>query len=197
MPIKSGYDLFLLLLYAKPDHRDRRVAGTTRLMKELFLLSKSGEFKGVASRDLPFEAYDYGPFSPKVPEAVDLLSSHGLIKVEERRIAQSGAVAEVADDVLAEVESSSEPTVPRRVLPIYDLTAKGERVAEALWNRLNAEEREAILRVKREYNSLPLQALLKRVYQEYPDMTKKSTILWELGFGLGSAPELEPADNEE
>jgi hypothetical protein len=197
MPIKSGYDLLLLLLYAKPDRRERKVAGTTRLMKELFLLSRRGEFRGVASRDLPFAAYDYGPFSPKVPEAVDLLSSHGLIEVEEKRISHSGAVAEVADDVVAEVESSSEPTVPRRVLPIYDLTAKGERVAEALWNRLNEQEREAILRVKREYNALPLETLLKRVYQEYPDMTKKSAILWELGLGLGSAPELEPAENEE
>ncbi len=69
MPIGSGYDLFLLLLYAKPDHGDREVAGTTWLMKEIFLLTESDEFRDVASRDFPFEAYDYGPFSPKVPEA--------------------------------------------------------------------------------------------------------------------------------
>ncbi len=197
MPIDSGYDLFMLLLYARPDHGAREVAGTTRLMKEIFLLTQSDEFREVASRDLPFKAYDYGPFSPKVPEAVDLLASHGLVKIDERKIPEPGAIAEVADDVVAEVEMSSAPTVPRRVLPVYSLSDKGERVAQALWNSLTPEERDRVLQIKREYNALPLRTLLKRVYKAHPEMTKKSTILWELGLGLGSSEELEPLENED
>src|SRR2546425_9768906 len=191
MPIRSGYDLFLLLLYAKPNNEDRRVAGTTRLMNEMFLLTMAPEFQQVAARDLPFEAYDFGPFSPKIPEGIDLLASHGLVEIEQRKISEPGAVAEVADDIVAEVESSSEPTVPRRVLPVYGLSTKGERVAEALWAKLTPKEREKVLRIKREYNGLPLRALLKKVYEDYPEMRKKSTLLWELGFGMGSAPGLE------
>lgn len=199
MSVASGYDLLLLLLYANPEElaRAKPVRGTTRLMKEFFLLAMAPEFREKVAKEFAFEAYDFGPFSPSVREGVDVLTSHGLIRRDEEALGEGNIVEEV-DDLASEVVGAGiEEDRPPKKVAIYQLSEKGQRVASALWERLTADERGRILAVKRDFNELPLRSLLRYVYEKYPAMRVKSKILWELGFNMGSAPGLKDLENED
>jgi len=109
----------------------------------------------------------------------------------------SGNVEEVADDLITEVSTSVQRAALPQSIFIYELTPRGDKVASALWSKLTPVEQKLIQETKNEMNELPLRELLLRVYKAHPKMRSKSKILWQLGFGMGSRPDLEPLEHED
>jgi uncharacterized protein len=163
-----GPDLVLLLLRAPgtdPSTRDR-VNGITRLEKLLFLADQESELPGKIDEALQFKAYNYGPYSKQVYEAVDLLEEANLLS-EEKAIegktldAMEGAYVDVDD-----VEG-----VERR----FFLTDEGRAVADLLASQ-HPEMSRLLANIKRKFGRLPLRQLIEYVYRRYPKYAEESLI---------------------
>lgn len=137
---------WLLLLLAVRDAA--RPLDPVRVQKALFLLSKEGGLPAGESYD--FEAYDYGPFSSAIYRDLHQLVEDGCVK---------------------EVE------VQGYNWKRYVATGRGVDRAQTQVNGFDAEHR-AILRrlaeIKDELLGLSFDALLRRVYDLYPEYAENS-----------------------
>ena len=173
-------DVILALLYA-PDQRQEAAAirGRTRLMKMLFLLGIEHGFDHVVKEYYEFEAYKFGPFCPRVYGDVEFLENVEVIKSREENDASPPEASETQSayeegllpgDIEDAGEGYAEPT--------FTLTEKGEAKAQAIWQSLTPELRNALSTVKKACNSIPLTVLLRYVYKEYPQFASKTELEW-------------------
>lgn len=164
-----GPDLILLMLRAtgsgRVDERDR-VNGITRLEKLLFLADQESPLPGQVEEAFRFKAYNYGPYSKQVYEAVDLLEEAQLIREEKALEGKPLDAMEGAELDLEEVEG-----VERR----FFLTHEGQAVADLL-SRSNPAMWELISSTKKKYGSMPLRRLIQYVYRRYPKYAEASLI---------------------
>jgi hypothetical protein len=187
-PIEDVSDLVLLLLRANSEQHRSTLAGTTRLQKLLFLLSRDGRYESLEHAGLApaldFRPYKMGPFNPRVYDALETLATFRPPLVESTSpigAADDLELARFVDDVdLDDVETSS--TLPPRPVE-YRLTPDGQQVAEALSKGSPPALRTAIEEIADEFGAMPLRDLLRRVYTEHADMTTKSEIREQLGLG--------------
>lgn len=167
----EGSDLVLLMLAAptKVTSAVNRVNGITRLEKLLFLVEKETEIPATISKDkLQFKAYDYGPFSKDVYQAVELLEEADLVK--EVRVVDGKTIDSMEDaDVTGAVEGDE--YVERQFL----LTDKGVAVAKLLSSH-NPQVLPALSTIKDRYAARPLSSLIRHVYNEYPESAVNSKI---------------------
>ncbi len=172
MPVKSGLDLLLALLYAKgrSGKLGEAIKDTTRLVKLIFLLIREGGFKDIA-REFSFEAYDYGPWAAEIFDGVESLEQIGVIQIRNEL---PEFVEELADDRVLMQEF--EGVTPSNQVAIYELTQQGFAIAKKIFQSLTSDEQDHIQRIKNEFNPIPLHDLLTYVYTKYPDMTLKSKI---------------------
>lgn len=181
MPLKSGMDLLVALLYAPgaSDETGERIRGITRLEKLVFLILEEGGLKD-RLRDYRYEPYELGPYSREVVDYLETLKGLNLVAVTREAFESH---KETLDAVAAtgSLEAVGEPGK----VEIYELTGNGRKVGKALFDGLNPQERGAIVKIKKQFNTLPLPELLKLVYKRYPGMTKKSKILDEV-LGVGA-----------
>ena len=168
MPLKSGLDLLMVLLYA---NNRGRVEGITRLVKLLFLLIKEGGFQQF-ERDYEFEAYNFGPWSARTFSYLESVGEIGLVTVQEKPFTD---YEEVADD-FAEAEVTEIPELAQRTVKIFSLTDRGAKVGQVLYSRLSGIERQQLESIKRKFNMMRLDELLRYVYSKYYAYTKKSKI---------------------
>jgi len=163
-----GPDLVLLLLSAPAKNKSAmdRINGITRLEKLLFLAGEEAQISSQVDDGFKFHAYNYGPYSKEVYEAVDLLEGAGLIT--EERVYEGIALDE--EEEIAAVLPEREG-VERR----FALTADGKAVANLLAGR-HADVMQAISDVKDKYAAMSLRQLLRYVYTRYPPMAEQSTI---------------------
>jgi uncharacterized protein YwgA len=188
MPIESGADLIIALLYApgntgKPSEEIR---GITRLEKLLFLLLKEAGFEKKTSGELVFEAYDFGPYSGEVVDILDALKADGLVA---GRVEELQSYSEVVDGLMVSGRYEESAAEKPRTVEIYALTERGKRVGDALFTGLAPEERRALQSIKKRFNAIELNELLEYVYKRYPGMIRKSKILDKI-LGFGSRPDL-------
>jgi hypothetical protein len=162
-------DLVLLLLAApgRHDADSGRVNGITRLEKLLFLANMETEAAKGVKHPFQFKAYDYGPYSKAVYEAMDILEQAGLV-AEDR--SYSGQSQDEMEDWVTSLDERE--GVERR----FWLTPAGRGVADLLATS-HSSVAAAIAAIKRQYGSLSLRQLIRYVYTAYPDYAKASKIL--------------------
>ena len=163
-----GPDLVLLLLAAsgRGEATQDRVNGITRLEKLLFLAEHETDVGRNVRDPFKFHAYDYGPYSKAVYEAVDLLEEAGLIS-EERAFA--GQPLDEMEEWTAGIEQRE--GIERR----FALTDRGRVIAHYLADR-HPTVAEGLSKIKKQYGDLSLRKLIRYVYGQYPSFAEASRI---------------------
>ena len=195
MTVKSAADLMVLLLYAKgtSEKQNEEIRGITRMEKLMYLLLKEGGFEDVLSKEVTFNAYDFGPYSSEIYDLLESLKEMGIVNVMEEKISN---IKYIIDIYYAKAQGQiEEPT--GIIMEIYSLTEKrGFKIAKYLQDRVQPEDLKRVEDVKARYNTMKLDDLLKYVYKTYPDSAKKSKIIEEI-LGFGKRPNLKPFVREE
>jgi uncharacterized protein YwgA len=137
---------WLLMLLALRDAE--QPLDPVRLQKGLFLLAHEG---GVSDAEAySFEPYDYGPFSSEIYRDLDLLMTEGKVR---------------------------EVDVPGFNWKRYAITGPGVEQAQAILSQLDPDRRQVLRRlasIKAELLELKFDALLRRVYDRYPEYAANS-----------------------
>jgi uncharacterized protein len=174
MPVADtleGSDLVLLMLAAPTSvsSATKRINGITRLEQLLYLVERETPVASkVTGQKLDFVAYDYGPFSKDVYQAVEILEEAGL--VTEERLVDGKTIDSMEDaDVTGAVEGDE--YVERR----FALTPDGEMVARLL-GRHHPDVMSQLGAIKDRYAERPLSSLIRYVYKTYPDSAINSKI---------------------
>lgn len=127
------------------------VEGITRMQKLVFLAQH--EVDEVEEDQYEFEAYDYGPFSKDLYGDLDALVENEF------------------------VDSREETTPGGNNKQVYEITEKGERLLEMYRDALDEQiPIDSLSELKKEYNRMPLLQMIKRVYDNYPDMAVNSKL---------------------
>lgn len=166
-----GSDLILLLLAAPTsvDSARGRINGITRLEKLLYLVEKESKIPALVTREaLRYVAYDYGPFSKDVYEAVDILEEAKLLQENQR-------IDEDSIDGLEEVQVTGAIEEDQFIERRFQLTPNGTRVADLLASR-HPEVVHELTRLKDVYAARPLSSLIRYVYSTYPESAVNSKI---------------------
>jgi len=201
LPLRSGLEAILVLLYC-PGSSGRygeEVRGITRLDKLLYLIMKETNLGKAMEEEFKFEAYDYGPYSNEIYDAVETLKDAGLIAVQTGQFLDYREVSD-AERIEREV-TLDEDRIPltERKLEIYGLSDFGMKAGKKLFERLTPEEREGVKRIKEKFNLMSLRELIEYVYKNYPESAIRSkireTILSESKFG--AKPAMKPFKREE
>jgi uncharacterized protein YwgA len=163
-----GPDLVLLLLAAhgRTEESTDRVNGITRLEKLLFLAEQEKDIGRDVRNAFQFKAYDYGPYSKAVYDAVELLTEAGLINQER---AYAGQPLDEMEEWTAGVDQRE--GLERR----FTLTDRGKAIANLLAGQ-HKEVIAALSDVKRKYGDWPLRQLIRYVYSTYPTYAEASKI---------------------
>lgn len=176
---ESGLDVMLLLFHAPQDgEKNAPVSGITRLDKLMFILSKTEEFKTLFEGDYEFIPYNFGPFATELLDDLEALVAEGVVertKSNEQYDAAATRDAEVIDEETGELPDK-EVSWAIYSFDVYSLTSKGNDIASKLWNAAMEEQRQRICNVKKIFNSMSLTALLRYVYESFPNYAKDSLI---------------------
>lgn len=164
--IQSSRELLLALLYAPGRGADSAepVTGITRIEKLAFLASRYDSLRPVFEQ-MDFQPDNFGPFSETVQDDLEYLRTLGLVEFKELENKRPRY-----DDLSREDSERSPPTR-------YKLTPKGKSVAEDLWGMFSRNETKAVEEIKKKYNHLPLNQLIRFVYRTSDRVwTSKSAI---------------------
>lgn len=201
LPLKSCLEAVLLLLYC-PGNSGRygeAVRGITRLDKLLYLIIKETSFGDAIEDEFKFEAYDYGPYSSEIYDAVETLKDVGLLTVKTEEFGDYWEISD-AETIEREVTSDEGRTpLSERKLEIYSLSDSGMKAGKKLFDCLTPEEKKGLKKIKEKFNPMPLRELVKYVYKKYPESTIRSkireSILGKSKFG--TKPSMKPFQREE
>jgi uncharacterized protein YwgA len=184
--ITSRRDVLLLLLYApgKTNVVNEPISGRTRLVKMLFLFKQEvlPEFR--AGTDISeenfyqFFPWDFGPFSSQVYDDISFFQLRGFIET-------TASAEESVPEAVAEWEKWRESTEIGNDVDVYEeetfrLTELGVAFSQRMFDRLTEAQRKLLVTFKKRLGSAPLRALLRYVYQTYPDDAAKSKIASEV-----------------
>lgn len=175
--MKLEVDDLIVLLLGAPASSPRlqgRIEGITRLEKLVFLLFREQELGKALSEDPDFRPHNFGPFSPKVYQAVADLSSYGLI-TDSARISDTTEDSWESENLIAPA-AVSDPYSTRD----FELTERGRRYYEALLTDLPPGSEEQLHAFKDRFAATPLRALVRYVYERHEDMTANSLIKREV-----------------
>lgn len=171
----------IVLLLGAPSRDPRlrgQIRGVTRLEKLIFLLERETNAEHWLAEKGDFTAYNFGPFSAKVYQAVDMLSAAEIIR-------DSGALVENTeesweeDNLIGENDFSPNQTDPY-VTRDFQLTDRGWRYYGVLVEHLPEGAEEELGSFKDRFGGLPLRQLVRYVYKRYDDFTSKSLIRGEV-----------------
>ena len=171
--VENGTDLLLALLFAGGSRKgeNEEIVGNTRLVKLMFLLAHETSLRKYLT-DFTYHAYNFGPYSSELFDALQALINAGLIKTEE---SDSEGYLDEADRFQVERQVADDAESPRTTI-IYTLTPEGKRVGSALFRALTPSEQKELTTIKRVFNSSTLKKLLQYVYRKYPKFTTESVI---------------------
>lgn len=164
-------DAIVLILGAHPESKLR---GITRLEKLLFLLEKETNVGSRMTEDPEFEAYNFGPFSKKVYQAIDTLVAAGLVS-------DSARLSSTVDDSREEIEyigggSALTPYSTRD----FSLTPLGREYFRALGREYPEWVLADAASTRDRFEAWPLRQLVTYVYRQYPDYAENSLIRQEI-----------------
>lgn len=164
-------DLMVLLLHSPGPKGDDAIRGMTRLQKLLFVVEQR-----LAVEHSNFYAYDYGPFSDEVPDAVEALKLAGFLRGTEGVKAQRPSFAEM----VATAEQRSGP----RTQEEFALSARGHQAVERMRQSSRAYDQlfAFIRELRKEWDTPRLDELVDRVYADWPKYADKSVIREEVAM---------------
>ena len=182
MKIDNRKDYILLLLYSESVRKrvNEPIVGRTRLTKMLFLFKEEllEKFRHDQNGTIAFYEFfpwSFGPFSSQVYDDLKFFQLRDFIcSIDDDSETSPESVAEW--EFASELEDSSDSNFTEYVEQRFTLTEKGCRFAEQLYADLSANQRNLLREFKSRTSTVPLRALLKYVYSEYPDQTTKSKI---------------------
>ncbi|MCD4823059.1 MAG: hypothetical protein K8S55_00490 [Phycisphaerae bacterium] len=183
--IDNRKDILLLLLYSpgRGENSNEPITGRTRLVKMLFLFKEEALPYFKHETDIPedefyeFFPWNFGPFSRDVYDDLTFFTLRGFVEaneVEENTLPESAAEWEewlslsgssISDESISEYQEES-----------FRLTEKGCDFAKQLYETLSSPQRKLLREFKKRTSIVPLQALLQYVYENYENMTTRSTI---------------------
>lgn len=170
-------DAIVLLLGAGVESGQRaQIKGITRLEKLIFLLERETNSSDWLNDTADFEAYNFGPFSRKVYEAVETLSAAEII-TDSAQLSSNDMdtwEARAAIDEATDTGNpySGNPYTTRN----FELTERGWRYFNALKSEVGTENLKELSSFKGQFARLPLRQLVRYVYQRYEQFTTKSLI---------------------
>jgi hypothetical protein len=176
-PIEIDDAIVLLLGAESPGLESGEIRGVTRLEKLVFLLERETSSKEWLAEDAKFEAYNFGPFSQRIYQAVDTLAAARMI---------DDSTSSAPDDIDTWEEREGiglsagalgrtnvrDPYTTRD----FRLTERGWRYYEALLKSLSPHAIQELRDFKSKFAALPLRQLVRYVYLRYDEFTTKSII---------------------
>lgn len=165
-------DAVILLLGSDAGRREStgEVRGITRLEKLVFLLERETEAGKHLTESPAFEAYNFGPFSQKVYQAIDTLVSAGLVE-DSAQLSQNTEDTWELNRVIG--DDSAAPSYSTRN---FRLTKLGEEYFDALRSELPATVVDQAGDLRKKFSGWPLRELVRYVYERYDSFTEKSLI---------------------
>lgn len=184
--INNKKDILLLLIYSQgvTDEYNEPIRGRTRLIKMLFLFYKEAlsHFKsGTEINDENFYTFFpwyFGPFSQQIFDDVNFFQLRGFIElnnIESDNSNISYSEATHYNDITGlsiEQESDKDSYMEQEI----KLTDKGISFTQELFSQLSESQKTFLRQFKKKFNSTPLKAILRYVYQAYPDSSTNSLI---------------------
>ncbi|GAA5230108.1 hypothetical protein [Arthrobacter cryoconiti] len=182
-PIEIDDAIVLLLGTATHGATSGEIRGITRLEKLIFLLERETSSKDWLQQDAGFEAYNFGPFSQKIYQAVDTLAAAQLIE-DSSSLAPDTMDSWEEREVIGPNSGSPGDRINPYTTRDFHLTERGWRYFNALKQELTPEAMVELQNFKRQFAFLPLRQLIRYVYSRYEEFTTKSLIRDEvLGTG--------------
>lgn len=165
-------DAIILLLGSEPGRSERRgeIRGITRLEKLVFLLERETEASSALTEKPNYQSHNFGPFSQKVYQALDVLHEAGLIEDSTQSAATNEDQSEYAR--IAGEDTAPAPYSTRD----FKLTDDGRAYYNALASELPTNVTEGAENLRRQFAGWPLRRLLRYVYDKYDEFTDKSII---------------------
>jgi len=193
--IDNRRDILLLLLYSPGirDEYNEPIVGRTRLIKILFLFKTEALKHFRAGTDVTdtnfydFFPWDFGPFSSQVYDDLMFFTLRGFIESQDTRedtlpesaaewqrwLTSSAANDENDDDTFSSYEEQQ-----------FQLTERGVNFTAPLYEQLEPPQKTLLREFKARLSRAPLRAVLKYVYEKYPDQIVRSRITEQvLGAG--------------
>ena len=173
--ISSGTDVLLALLYSKGStgKTNEPIAGTTKLEKFMFLISRETNLKDTISKDYEFAPDKYGPCSHEIFDDVEMLKDAKFIEEKERDIFSP---LDEGDNETCHYSAADFEEYPKRRLRVFSLTEKGQKIGEIMFSSLSPENQKKIVILKQLYNKRPVKEIIRKVYTKYPEMIGESKI---------------------
>lgn len=182
-PIEIDDAIVLLLGTPAPGAPAGEIRGITRLEKLIFLLEKETNSKEWLQQDAGFEAYNFGPFSQKIYQAVDMLAAAQLIEDSSQPSNNSMDSWELREGIGLDSGSTGATSDPYTTRD-FQLTERGWKYFDALKREIPEKSLKELENFKSRFLSLPLRQLIRYVYTRYERYTTKSLIRDEvLGNG--------------
>ena len=129
---------------------DSPIVGRTSLQKQIFLLMMEfAQEENIATENIGFYGYKYGPYDDRITDAVDVMIEGSLISKNGRK-----------------------NTDKERFI----LTAESIERAKESFDKLTANQKDKLVELRKEYQMLGVDGLLNRVYTYYPEYTHNSKI---------------------
>ena len=186
MNIDNRRDILLLLLYTPGNERivNVPIIGRTRIVKMLFLF-KEEEFKrfkqdiDLSEQDFyEFLPWYFGPFCADVYNDLRFFELRDFIRVNETK---EETLSESAEEWALWLSSSDQNGDEEQFTEYeevaFSLTNKGCKFVKLnLLPNLSNAQKKLLWSFRRKYEKTPLRAILKYVYETYPEQTKKSKI---------------------
>lgn len=185
--------LIHLLLYS-PTAAEKKpvpILGRTKLMKMIFIFEKelSHFFQNKNKQmDFNFEAYNFGPFSKEIYEAIDFLETREIIQLFPVNPTNPMAKDEMELDrrlMEDEAEVLGFQNEDIFISEGFELTEKGKKMMTDhnlwfSWAQLSDNQKKILVEFKTKMVNIPLKDLLKYVYTKYPKYAEKSFIYHNL-----------------
>jgi hypothetical protein len=171
-PVPFEVDDAIVLLLGAPANSpilQGRLPGITRLEKLVFLLERETPLGQRMTEPLDFIAHNFGPFSQKVYQGIEMLSSAGLVT-------DSAAVAATEEDSWESDEIIGDNPDTRYTTRDFELTNRGRQYYKAFLAELPDDTEAIVSEIKNRFGGLPLRQLIRYVYTRYPDLTERSLI---------------------
>jgi len=187
--IDNRRDLLLLLLFSPGARTDvnEPIVGRTRLVKMLFLfkaevLTHFHKGTSIAPEEFySFFPWDFGPFSTDVYDDLTFFILRGFVESSDTETEPLPESAQEWEQWLqnAEVDEATD-SFGEYHEESFRLSDKGADFASHLYESLSQSQKEVLRTFKARTSRAPLRALLRYIYETYPDMTTRSRIRSEV-----------------
>ena len=183
--ISDRKDVLLLLLYSpgRSDQINEPIIGRTRLVKTLFLFKTEALQHFRRGTDLNDETFyqffpwNFGPFSREVYDDLTFFVLRGFIEsepAEEESLPESAA--EWQEWLQTSGGQSLDSDIEAYCEEVFRLTDAGVKFTTDLYALLSSSQRRFLKQFKARLSTAPLRALLRYVYETYPDQADRSQI---------------------